>query len=265
MHSRAAESEDDYYACPSCDRFFTDYTAYAGPRLDIEDDDMDSPSDSFSQSSRGRKSKKGKGKDKDMDGGSRPGMDQLGFEPKTEGSSWVTMSDNGAFPLAPSAKTATLKAILLQGFEEAPFDKVVIYVQFRLLARIVGRLCSSEGWGFLYLTGDSSLEHRTKAISQFRTDPDVKILIAGLKCGGLGLNFPWANRCISLDLWWNHAVEQQAFGRIFRIGQMKETFMTRIVVRNSVDMRLLTMQMYKVFLFFPFLSFLSHFSFHGQD
>jgi hypothetical protein len=135
MHSRAAESEDDYYACPSCDRFFTDYTAYAGPRLDIEDDDMDSPSDSFSQSSRGRKSKKGKGKDKDMDGGSRPGMDQLGFEPKTEGSSWVTMSDNGAFPLAPSAKTATLKAILLQGFEEAPFDKVVIYVQFRLLSR----------------------------------------------------------------------------------------------------------------------------------
>ena len=60
------------------------------------------------------------------------------------------------------------------------------------------------------------------------------------------LNFPWANRCISLDLWWNHAVEQQAFGRIFRIGQLKETHMTRIVVKNSVDMRLLTMQLYKL-------------------
>ena len=80
----------------------------------------------------------------------------------------------------------------------------------------------------------------------FRRDPKVKILIAGLKCGGLGLNFPWANRCISLDLWWNHAIEQQAFGRIFRIGQKKETYMTRIVVRNTVDMRLLSMQMYKL-------------------
>lgn len=35
----------------------------------------------------------------------------------------------------------------------------------------------------------------------FRDNDDVKILISGLKCGGLGLNFPWANRCISLDLW----------------------------------------------------------------
>jgi hypothetical protein len=60
------------------------------------------------------------------------------------------------------------------------------------------------------------------------------------------LNFPWANRCISLDLWWNHAVEQQAFGRIFRIGQEKDTYMTRIVVKNSVDMRLLSMQLHKL-------------------
>jgi len=41
-------------------------------------------------------------------------------------------------------------------------------------------------------------------------------------------------------------VEQQAFGRIFRIGQKKDTYMTRIVVKNSVDMRLLTMQVHKL-------------------
>jgi SNF2 family DNA or RNA helicase len=64
--------------------------------------------------------------------------------------------------------------------------QVVIYVQFRALARIVGRICASEGWGFLYLTGDLSLDNRTKAIRKFREDPEIKILIAGLKCGGLG-------------------------------------------------------------------------------
>lgn len=47
-------------------------------------------------------------------------------------------------------------------------------------------------------------------------------------------------------LQWNHAVEQQAFGRIFRIGQHKETYMTRIAIRNTVDMRLLSMQMHKL-------------------
>lgn len=77
----------------------------------------------------------------------------------------------------------------------------MIYVQFRLLAQIVGRICETENWGFVYLTGDSSLEHRSKVVKEFRDNQNVKILIAGLKCGGLGLNFPWANRCISLDLW----------------------------------------------------------------
>jgi hypothetical protein len=67
--------------------------------------------------------------------------------------------------------------------------QVVIYVQFRTLARIVGRICRSEDWGFVYLTGDTSLDHRTKAIKKFRDDPDVRILIAGLKCGGLGYVF----------------------------------------------------------------------------
>jgi len=96
------------------------------------------------------------------------------------------------------------------------------------------------------MTGDTSLDHRDRVVNMFRTNPEIKILIAGLKCGGVGLNFPWANRCISLDLWYNHSIEQQAFGRIFRIGQKKETYMTRIAVRNSVDMRLLSMQMWKL-------------------
>ena len=60
------------------------------------------------------------------------------------------------------------------------------------------------------------------------------------------LNFQFANRVISLDLWWNHAVEQQAFGRVYRVGQLKETFFTRIVIRNSVDQRLLHMQVRKL-------------------
>jgi Helicase conserved C-terminal domain len=107
-------------------------------------------------------------------------------------------------------------------------------------------MCKKEGWKFVYLTGDTLSDHRTNAVRLFRDKEDVKILIAGLKCGGLGLNFPFANRCISLDLWWNHAVEQQAFGRIFRLGQAKETYMTRIAVRNTIDMRFLSVQLYKM-------------------
>ncbi|TVY39756.1 putative ATP-dependent helicase, partial [Lachnellula occidentalis] len=233
MHGIAAGGDDEFTTCPSCNQLFTE----AKPREIASDDDDD---DANPGGSGGRKGKK------NLLPRDSKGRDAMGFEPVVE-SLWLYKSDvEPDFSLAPSAKTTALKATLLKGFEEAPLDKVVIYVQFRLLARIIGRMCASEGWGFLYLSGDCSLEHRTKATKMFRDDPDIKILVSGLKCGGVGLNFPWANRCISLDLWWNHAVEQQAFGRIFRIGQSKETHMTRIVVKNSVDMRLLTMQMHKL-------------------
>ena len=107
-------------------------------------------------------------------------------------------------------------------------------------------MCNKEGWKFVYLTGDTTLDHRSNVVKIFREREDVKILIAGLRCGGLGLNFPFANHCISLDLWWNHAAEQQAFGRIFRIGQPKETYMTRVAVRNTIDMRFISMQLFKM-------------------
>ena len=45
-----------------------------------------------------------------------------------------------------------------------------------------------------------------------------------------------------IDLWWNSPVEQQAFCRVYRIGQTQETYVTRIVVRETVDDRLLRMQ-----------------------
>ncbi|KAL2066010.1 hypothetical protein VTL71DRAFT_2081 [Oculimacula yallundae] len=244
--------DDEYMTCYQCNRVFEKIEPVPGP------DPESAPSRGSKTRSKARG--KGKGKERQRDNSQADdeeddetvqvfskGRDLMGFEPKATDSTWVTKSDTDAnFPLTPSTKTAALKALLLKGFEEAPLDKVVIYVQFRTLARIVGRICNAERWGFLYLTGDSSLEHREKAIKRFRDDDEAKILVAGLKCGGLGLNFPFANRCISLDLWWNHAVEQQAFGRIFRIGQKKETHMTRIVVRNSVDMRMLAMQLHKL-------------------
>ncbi|KAI4199693.1 MAG: hypothetical protein LQ350_004415 [Teloschistes chrysophthalmus] len=51
-----------------------------------------------------------------------------------------------------------------------------------------------------------------------------------------------ASKVISVDLWWNSSVEQQAFCRVFRIGQQSETFIKRFVVKNTVDERLQQMQ-----------------------
>lgn len=88
-----------------------------------------------------------------------------------------------------------------------------------------------------------SHEARDTAITTFATDASTKIMIASLKCGGVGLNLTMASRVICVDLWWNRSVEQQAFCRVFRIGQQaSETFITRLVVKNSVDEKLQALQ-----------------------
>ncbi len=106
---------------------------------------------------------------------------------------------------------------------------------------------------------------RHHAVQIFHTDPSIRVMIASLKCGGQALNLTCANRVISIDLWWNRSslivpastllwansagtdsIEQQAFGRVFRIGQHKETYVTRFVIKNTVDCRMLDMQADKV-------------------
>lgn len=58
----------------------------------------------------------------------------------------------------------------------------------------------------------------------------------------VGLNLTMASKVIMMDPWWNSASEQQAFCRVFRIGQQEETFMSRLCVNNTVDQQLITMQ-----------------------
>lgn len=87
-----------------------------------------------------------------------------------------------------------------------------------------------------------SIAKRDQTIEIFREDDSVKILIASLKCGGIGLNLTMASRVICVDPWWNNAIEQQAFCRIYRRGQEHETRMTRFVVKNTIDHRMIMLQ-----------------------
>jgi len=50
---------------------------------------------------------------------------------------------------------------------------------------------------------------RDKAITSFGDKPHIRILLASLRCGGLGLNLTMASRVIVVDPWWNNASEQQ--------------------------------------------------------
>lgn len=49
-----------------------------------------------------------------------------------------------------------------------------------------------------------------------------------------------------MDLGWNYASESQAYDRVHRLGQEKEVFVKRLVVRNTIEERMLKLQETKV-------------------
>ncbi|KAH4294637.1 hypothetical protein HBH64_080990 [Parastagonospora nodorum] len=152
---------------------------------------------------------------------------------------WLSMA--GAEVL-PSAKTLAIKAQILNWMKEDPKVKIIIYTQFLAMVKILGKICSHEGWEAEQYVGTMSFGARDKAINTFASNDKCNILLASLRCGGLGLNLTMASRVIMVDPWWNEASEQQAFCRVFRIGQKEETFMSRLCVKNTVDSKLIEMQ-----------------------
>lgn len=63
--------------------------------------------------------------------------------------------------------------------------------------------------------------------------------------GNVGLNITVANRMIIMNPWWNSAAEAQAFGRIKRHGQTKETYLIRLFAKDTIDERILKLQKQK--------------------
>ena len=85
-----------------------------------------------------------------------------------------------------------------------------------------------------FIYGQVSATNRSKMVDRFNTQLEDKALILSLKAAGTGLNLTAATAVIHFDLWWNPAVEAQAFARAYRIGQTRDVTCYRLVCKNSI-------------------------------
>eukprot|EP00753_Platysulcus_tardus_P013874 PLAT3885.3.p2 GENE.PLAT3885.3~~PLAT3885.3.p2 ORF type:complete len:121 (+),score=41.82 PLAT3885.3:3-365(+) len=83
---------------------------------------------------------------------------------------------------------------------------------------------------------------RAKAVTAFRSDPELRVFLVSIKAGGLGLNLTVASVVFLLDPWWNPAVEDQAINRVHRLGQKRPVRVHRLVVGDTVEERMLRLQ-----------------------
>lgn len=138
----------------------------------------------------------------------------------------------------PSAKTELLLELLHEHFDSG--HKVLLFSQFTSLLALTIPELETNQIPFEYL--DGSTRNRQQRVDHFNRSPEIPLFLLSLKAGGTGLNLTGADTVIIYDPWWNPAVELQAADRTHRIGQTKPVTSLKLVVKDSIEEKILELQ-----------------------
>ncbi len=142
-----------------------------------------------------------------------------------------------------NAATASSKLEMFGELLEEVIDgghRVLVFSQFVTMLGLLKERLASEGIEYCYL--DGSTTNRAAVVSQFQTNAAIPVFLISLKAGGVGLNLTGADTVIHFDPWWNPAVEDQATDRAHRIGQTKVVTSYKLITRDTVEEKMLTLQ-----------------------
>lgn len=144
-----------------------------------------------------------------------------------------------------SAKLELLKEVLLESIDSG--HKVLFFSQFTSMLKIVRAWLDEEGIAYEYL--DGATKDRLSRVDAFNQTERIRLFLLSLKAGGLGLNLTSADTVIIYDPWWNPAAEAQATDRTHRIGQSRNVNCIKLVVKDSIEEKVLELQKRKSELF----------------
>lgn len=148
-----------------------------------------------------------------------------------------------------STKIEALREEIRFMIERDGSAKGIVFSQFASFLDLINYSLQKSGINCVQLVGDMTINARDGAIKKFTVDPYCKIFLVSLKAGGIALNLTVASHVFVMDPWWNPAVERQAQDRIHRIGQHKPIRITRFVIENTIEERILKLQEKKELVF----------------
>ena len=120
-------------------------------------------------------------------------------------------------------------------------QKVLLFSSFTAVLDLIIQELKKENISYYKLTGDTKKEERHRLVKQFQNDETTVFLIS-LKAGGTGLNLTAAEAVIHFDPWWNMSAQNQATDRAHRIGQQNIVTVYKLVMKDSIEEKILELQ-----------------------
>ena len=118
--------------------------------------------------------------------------------------------------------------------------KALVFSQFVGHLDLVRAALDARRIRYEYLDGSTPSAEREKRVASFQAG-GAELFLISLRAGGTGLNLTAADYVVHLDPWWNPAVEDQASDRAHRIGQERPVTVYRLIMRDSIEERILAL------------------------
>ncbi len=147
----------------------------------------------------------------------------------------------------PSPKIGFLIAQLRELLDEG--HRALVFSQFTSFLDLLEPEFERAGIDFVRLDGSTPTAKRRKLVEGFQSGAGPGVFLLSLKAGGQGLNLTSASYVFHLDPWWNPAVENQASDRTHRIGQRRTVTITRILMRHTIEEKMMTLKQRKLDLY----------------
>ncbi|KZT63245.1 hypothetical protein DAEQUDRAFT_742034 [Daedalea quercina L-15889] len=130
-----------------------------------------------------------------------------------------------------SAKTRKIMEILKEIDESSEGEeKTIIFSQFTSMLDIIEPFLKADGIRYVRYDGSMNKAQREDALDAIKKEGGrTRVILISFKAG-------------STDLWWNPALEDQAFDRAHRYGQKKDVRIRKLCVPDTVEQRILELQ-----------------------
>ncbi|TIC08566.1 hypothetical protein E3Q15_03924 [Wallemia mellicola] len=165
---------------------------------------------------------------------------------KKKSNSRIVMSSDDEDEVIPTLKATESKSTSVRKKgpkpDSANAEKTIIFSQFTTFLDIIERFVKHAGYKYVRYDGTLNPTERGAVLDRIRSDDKTTVILISFKAGSTGLNLNVCSRVILADMWWNPALEDQAFDRAHRLGQKREVHIYKLTVGQTVEDRILELQ-----------------------
>ncbi|AAS50514.1 AAR147Wp [Eremothecium gossypii ATCC 10895] len=142
-----------------------------------------------------------------------------------------------------SKKVQQCLGIIKTVLDNSTDEKLIVFSQFTTFFDIL-QFFIKKVLNVSYLRYDGTMNGNVRAsvIERFYREKNERLLLISMKAGNSGLTLTCANHVILVDPFWNPYVEEQAMDRCYRISQQREVYIHRLLLKNTIEDRIVELQ-----------------------